>query len=153
MKSLIRQIKLNRLIDQFATVTKMQFGKGAEVSVLDAIENKCGVKLPSDFRYFYQKLDGYLEDMDMDGCHFSLWSTRRMLADKDASKMTASENETFIDLPFGDFLIESHRYVLRFDPKKRFLGVFTMDDQVARDFSEFLEKFMSDRQALYLVSC
>jgi|ERR1051325_4896033 cell wall assembly regulator SMI1 len=92
----------------------VQINLGATEQELDAFENRFDLSLPVDFRFFYSVVNG-MPGLDMDEYLFSLWPLQRIVTEEAVYKSVLDRNAT--EVTFGDFLIDSHRYLLVVDER------------------------------------
>jgi len=55
-----------------------------------------------------------------------------------------------IEIPFGDFLIDSHRYMLCQDEEGEFFVHWTGGERLADSFCHFLQRYLVEPQKIYL---
>jgi hypothetical protein len=55
-----------------------------------------------------------------------------------------------IGIPFGDYLIDSYRYILCQDEEERFFVHTDFGERVAYNFGQFLQRYLSEPEKLYL---
>ena len=55
-----------------------------------------------------------------------------------------------IGIPFGDYLIDSYRYILCQDEEERFFVHTDFGERLAENFGQFLQRYLSEPEELYL---
>lgn len=154
MKDEERYKKLSReLIDQWCE-EKIQLNQGATGEELKCFEKEINVLLPKDFKYFYSLANG-MEEGCSDKYLFHFWSLNYILERKNIELPYVVETKSEIEIPFGDWLIHSHRYFLVCD---KFGGSCIKVDGknppiLLNSFTSFLEFYLvePDNICLWLI--
>jgi hypothetical protein len=120
---------------------------GATEAELSAFENRLGLTLPEDFRYFYSLANG-MADYEADNHFFSLWSLTR-ISDELVVDQTVAPIR--IELAFGDVLIDSYRYLLRADDSGGVFVQINAGERLADSFTHFIKRYLSEPDKLYLL--
>jgi hypothetical protein len=57
-----------------------------------------------------------------------------------------------IEIPFGDYLIDSHRYLLCQDEEERFFvnSQVNLGERLADSFGHFLQRYLAEPEKIYL---
>lgn len=121
---------------------------GATEAQLNHFEETIGLPLPAAFRRLYSLIDGM--DDTMDEHLFSLWSLDRI------EEKGVERHANSVRICFGDFLIDSHRYLLELGPQGAESVVVDANDsnpeQISLSFLEFVTTFLSAPDQLLLMS-
>lgn len=120
---------------------------GASEVELAAFENRFGLTLPGDFRYFYSLANGMT--LYPDDFLFMLWPLSEI---SDNLVIDRTVIPFRVEIIFGDFLISSHRYLLRTDNTGRFFitSEINVDERLADSFVHFIKRYLSEPDKLYL---
>jgi hypothetical protein len=125
---------------------------GATEQELSEFEIQLGLTLPADFRYFYSQVNG-MPDLESDARFFSLWSISRMIQETDGITFDRTITPPRMEIAFGDFLIDSHRFHLRRDEHGSFsvTAQIIKGENLADDFTQFLAMYLSgsDKRGLF----
>lgn len=140
---------------------------GATEDELLAFEKRFALTLPPDFRYFYSLVNG-MTDYESDKYLFSLWPLEWIAKEIERSRSPLEERdeETSIEgirqplafckveIPFGDVLIDSYRYLLCQDKEGRFFVTSQMDldERLADNFGYFLQRYLTEPEKIYLLN-
>jgi hypothetical protein len=130
---------------------KIELNRGATEDELNNFEIELNIKLPEDFRYFYSLVNG-MQEGSSDKYFFELWSLNNILKKEEGVLVYVVEAKSKIEVPFGDWLIDSHRYSLVFD---RFGASCIKVDGDAppiflTSFISFLEAYLFDPDSVCL---
>ena len=130
---------------------------GTTEDELLAFERRFVLTLPPDFRYFYSLVNG-MTGSESDKYFFCLWSLEEIAAaitQKEPSfcaKVTQSSAACKIEIPFGDYLIDSIRYLLcREIPEAQFFVHTDFGERLADNFCHFLQRFLTEPEKIYLL--
>ena len=127
----------------------LPYKAGAPESGLDHFEQTIGVSLPRRSR----KLYGLTDRMDdtMDEHLFYLWPLDRIIKEGGVERHANS-----VRICFGDFLIDSHRYLLELGPQGRESVVVDANvgnpEMISASFLEFVTTLLSAPDQLLLMS-
>ena len=130
---------------------KIQLNEGATEEELNNFETELNIKLPKDFRYFYSLVNGMQE-----GCSdkhlFELWSLNYILKKEKGVLVYVVETESEVEIPFGDWLIDSHRYSLVFDKFGTSSIRVDGDDPpvLLNSFASFLDAYLFNPESICL---
>ena len=86
----------------------------------------------------------------MDRYLFSLWPIDRIVEYK-AAPSASSNDRGIAQIPFGDFLISSHRYVLVLDEAGNSCVLAEGIAELTRGFGAFIHRYVNDPEKLYLM--
>jgi hypothetical protein len=129
---------------------KLQLNPGATEQELTDFETQNDLTLPDDFRYLYQLVNGL--DWDPDKSFFCLWSLARIQEILDNTTPDQWRVVFPNEIPFGDYLIDSHRYCLVTKGDNQFCvkmeGI--TGEKLANNFTAFLIRYLSEPDKLYL---
>lgn len=130
------------LFDNIITVWKeadVKLQSGASEELILDFEKKLNFKFPDDFKFFYLKINGFV-DFEWNTNMFSLWSLERIF-----EEYKLNQNANYI--AFSDYLINSHciGYV------KNEKGIFmdTTNEKVCETFEEFIILLNKNSDKLY----
>ena len=141
------QANCQQLIQQWQGEDILLFA-GATEEEFAFLENCLGLKLPEDFRYFYALANGM--ERNMDKYMFCLWPLTE-IADRAVHYPKTASGKTEL-IPFGDFLIDSHRYLLKTDGSGSYhiTSENDLEERLADCFAHFIQRYLSEPQNLYL---
>ena len=134
-----------RLVDQWRS-ENVSLNPGATEEELLDFEKQFALQLPVDFRYFYSVVNG-MPKLESDNHFFSLWPLERMQNEAEGIKVS----DEIIELAFGDFLIDSHRYLLASNNTGSFFVKIQFGERLADNFAHFLQRYLSEPDKLYLL--
>jgi hypothetical protein len=126
----------------------VELNSGTTEDELELFEKRCGLSLPLDFRCLYSVVNG-MSDLDMDDYLFSLWPLQRIVAEEALHKH--SFNRKVREIPFGDFLIDSHRYLLVIDESGGSTVWVQWGEKLSDSFSDFINSYLKDPNTLHLM--
>ena len=129
----------------------VRLNAGATEQELSEFEIRFGLTLPPDFRYFYSQVNG-MPDLESDARLFSLWPLSRMIQETGGIVFDRTVTPPRMEIAFGDFLIDSHRFHLRRDEHGRFTVTAQIinGENLADDFTQFLVMYLSGSDKLGL---
>jgi hypothetical protein len=131
---------------------------GATEDEFLAFEKRFALTLPPDFRYFYSLVNG-MTDYLTDEYLFSLWPLEGIAKEIEISRSRSEERDEEtplatckIEIPFGDVLIDSWRYLLCEDEEEGFFVSSQMKsgERLADSFGHFLQRYLNEPEKIYL---
>lgn len=140
-----------RLIERWQK-ENLKLNAGATDQELTAFEKHYDLILPADIRYFYSMVNG-MHEWDMDQVMFSLWPLSRIQENTEGVKTIKAGTISTIEITFGDYMIDAYRYILvsKELPNYSVQVQFDEPEIVADNFTDFLRRYLSDPEQLYLL--
>src|SRR5882724_12925610 len=87
----------------------VKINSGASDTDLVAFEQELGLTMPDDFRALYSAVNGMAE-LDSDNLLFHLWPIEEIQNNGLVARIDGG-----VEIAFGDFLIDSQRYLMEFN--------------------------------------
>lgn len=92
-----------------------------------------------------------MPNLESDKWCFSLWPLARMAEESEGVKIAHSTSPNLVEIAFGDFLIDSYRYLLIDDDQGQFyIKVQISEERLTDSFGHFIERYLSEPERLYL---
>ena len=129
---------------------KLRLHPGATAQELADFEKENGLKLPDSFCYLYSLVNGM--DSGSDKADFCLWSLAEIQEKVERARPEQGNTFPATEIPFGDFLIDSHRYCLATNGDNQyFVKIEGADgEKLADNFTGFLVRYLSEPEKIYL---
>lgn len=133
--------------------------EGNTEAEIEGFESRYKVRLPSDMREYFLRVDGLSEyyPNSQDDQGFSFWSLRKVktVLEESAKVMGISYNEAGSLFIFADYLDWSWAYAIRLSTNVLaetpvFLTDYPRPIKVADSFSEFVHLYLADASELYV---
>lgn len=137
-------IDISQQVIRFWRKEKVSFNAGATEEEISLFERSYQLSLPPDFRYFYTQVNG-MPDGLADEWLFSLWSLQEISKHSEGVIKNSKDALHAIQVTFGDYCIDSYRYLLNCDNKGNWSVITQLENgmKVADNFTHFLKQYLS----------
>lgn len=137
-------IDISQQVIRFWRQEKVSLNLGATEEEISLFESRYQLLLPPDFRYFYTQVNG-MPDGLTDEWLFSLWPLQDISKHPVGVIQNPTDELHFVQVTFGDYCIDSHRYLLNCDNIGNWsvMAQLEKDTKIADNFTHFLKQYLS----------